>query len=78
MTIGIIVRDGLADHRGFTSFQFVKFCVEERLRLAVAEAQHSDDSYRGESRILLSLATEHSANNGHSDLQVTIRGVFSP
>ena len=55
----IIVRDGLADHRGFTSFQFVKLCVEESLRLAVAEPQHLDVSSRTGQRFIRALQPDN-------------------
>jgi hypothetical protein len=51
----MIVRDGLPDLRGFTSFHFIKLCVEESLRLAVAEMQHPDVISRGGSRIYSAL-----------------------
>jgi hypothetical protein len=50
-----MVRDGIADHGGFTSFQFVKPLVEEGIRLAVAEAQHPDVSSRCVSKIYSAL-----------------------
>jgi hypothetical protein len=53
--LGVLMRDRLADHRWFTSFQFVKLCVEGSLRLAVAETQHPDVSFCGGSKIYSAL-----------------------